>query len=228
MWYLYFRRITLGVFAAFISCCLAVVLVICNFLPAKAETTETHLEFPFLVPGTDLIAEFFVSYEGDFIEDQSGEFLINSTALCVYNRGDSHIEFASIQIEMLSGVYCFEATCIPPHAKVIILEKYKQPYPRDPICCAEGKMHISEKGSILEQLDVVGIDMGDIEVTNRSDKVMENVLLYYKRFDSQWGIYIGGITYAISAGDLNAGESIVLSPSRFANGYTKVLYATTK
>ncbi len=227
MWYLYFRRLVLAVFATFAVAVLTLFLVALNTFPVQADVEKEELRFPFLIEGTDLIAEYFVSYEGDFFEDKSGDFLIDCAALCVYNRGDAHIEFASVYIETLDGVYCFEGTCIPPHTKVVILEKYKSPYPRSPVYFAAGRTNNTQKENVMEELLIRTVDMGRIEVINQSDGVLNDILLYYKQYDSQWDIYIGGVTYAVSAGSLQSGESIILFPGNYANGYSKVLYATT-
>lgn len=228
MWYLFFRRVALAVFAVFVGASLAICLVAWNTFPVNAETKKEEMKFPFLIDGTELIAEYFVSYEGDYFEDKSGTFLMDGAALCVYNRGDAHIEFASVYIETLEGVYCFEGTCIPPHTKVVILEKYKSSYPQSPVYFAAGRTSNAQKLSVLEDLQIEAVDLGRIEITNRSDRMLNDILLYYKRYDSQWDIYIGGITYAVSAGDLQAGESAILFPANYANGYSKVLYATAK
>lgn len=227
MWYLYFRRMVLAVFAVFAGAVLTLSLVAWNTFPVQADTQREEIHFPFLIDGTELIAEYFVSYEGDYFEDKSGEFLMDAAALCVYNRGDAHIEFASVYIETLDGVYCFEGTCIPPHTKVVILEKYKSAYPRSPVYFAAGRTVNAKKESVMESLLIKAVDMGKIEVTNQSDNALENILLYYKRYDTQWDIYIGGVTYAVSAGNLEAGESTIIFPANYANGYSKILYATT-
>lgn len=228
MWYLYLRRLVLTVFSSACALALFLFLLAWNTFPVRADGVREELQFPFLIEGTPLIAEYFVSYEGDYFEDQSGEFLIDGAALCVYNRADAYITFASIHIETLDGVYCFEGTCIPPHTKVVILEKYKSTYPKSPVYFAAGKT-VDESGeSIMDDLLIRAVDMGRIEVKNLSNRTLEDVFLYYKRYDSQWDICIGGITYAVSAGSLQAGESTILFPSNYANGYSKVLYAAEK
>ncbi len=227
MWYLYFRRICLAVFAIIIGSLAALFLIAWNTFPVQADTKNEALQFPFLIEGTELIAEYFVSYEGDYFEDKSGEFVLNGAALCVYNKGNTYIEFASVFMETYDGVYCFDGTCIPPQTKVVILEKYKAPYPKNPVYFAAGRTTVATEESVLNELRINAVDMGKIEVINQSDRELENILLYYKRYDSQWDIYIGGVTYAVSAGKLQAGESAVLFPANYANGYSRVLYATT-
>ena len=228
MWYLYFRRFALTVFAALTGFMICSFLFIWNTIPVEAGAERVELKFPFLIEGTELIAEYFVCYEGDFFEDRSGEFIMDGAALCVYNRGDTDIEFASIHIETLDGVYCFEGTCIPAHGKVVILEKYKSSYPENPVYFAAGRTMATDKSSVLDELQIEAVDLGRIKVANNSDRVLEDILLYYKRYDRQWDIYIGGVTYAISVGSLQMGESIIICPSNYADGYSKILYATAK
>lgn len=226
MWHVYLRRIVLSVFAIFTSLLLVTGMVVLNTVPVEADSGREELKFPFAIEGTDLVAEYFISYEGDYFEDQSGEFIMDGVALCVSNQGDAHIEFASVHIETLDGIYCFEGTCIPPKSTVVILEKYKSIYPTSPIYLAIGTTKKAQKKCLLGDLQIVPIDIGRFEVTNCSDYKLEDVTLYYKRYDSWWDIYIGGITYAISAGTLQAGESKIVFPANYANGYSKVLYAT--
>ena len=226
MWYVYFRRIALTVFGTFIACVLALALVLWNVLPSNAGAELVTKELPFLIPGTDLIAEYFVSYEGDYFEDGSGEFVIDNAALCVYNRGDCYIDFASVYMETTDGTYCFEGTCIPPHAKVVLLEKNRRSYPRGDVCMADGKTVRSNKASVMDMLQIEAIDLDKVKLTNRSETSLKNVRLYYKRYDSQWGIYVGGVTYAAPAGNLQPGESIIINPVFYVNGYSKVLFVT--
>ena len=228
MWYVYFRRIVLTICSIFAGLLMVTGLFIINTFPVKADSRREELRFPFSIEGTSLVAEYFVSYEGDFFEDQSGEFLIDGSALCVYNSGDTHIEFASVYIETLDGVYCFEGTCIPPKSKVIILEKYKSPHTRSPVYFAAGRTLNTQKENAMDGLLIKPLDIGRIEVVNQGQEILEDILLYYKRYDSQWDIYIGGVTYAVSAGDLQAGESTIVFPKNYANGYSKVLYATAE
>lgn len=225
MWYFYFRRIVLTTFVLFGSALFVICLLLWNTFSAQADTDKAVLEFPFPIEGTELIAEHFVSHEGAYFEDQSGDFIIDGLALCVYNQGDTHIEFASVNIETRDGVYYFEGTCIPPQSKVVILEKYKSIYPETPVYFAAGRTVDSQTKSIMDEIDIKAVDLGRIEVTNSSERRLDNVLLYYKRYDSWWDTYLGGITYAVSAGTLQAGQSTILSPANYANGYSKVLYA---
>lgn len=225
MWYVYFRRIALTVFGVFIALVMVFLLVICNIFPANAGAEPTILEFPFLISDTDLVAEYFISYEGDFFEDGTGEFVIDNAALCVYNRGEHPIDFASVHIETTEGSYYFEGTCIAPHAKVVLLEKNRSAYPKGDVCCAEGKTVASSKINVMQDLHIEGVDIGRVRVTNRSDKPLYNIRLYYKRYDSQWGIYVGGITYATPVGDLQPGESITIAPTCYVNGYSRIFCA---
>ena len=86
----------------------------------------------------------------------------------------------------------------------------------------------TQKENAMDGLLIRPLDLGSIEVVNQSQEALKNILLYYKRYDSQWDVYIGGVTYAVSAGDLQAGESTIVSPNNYANGYSKVLYATAE
>ena len=226
MWYIYFKRIALSVFGIFLVGMLAMLLVLWNILPSRADAQTATIEFPFLIPGTDLIAEYFVSYEGDFFEDGSGEFVIDNAALCVYNRGETYIDFAAIHIQTEEQDYHFEGTCIPPHAKVVILEKDKKTHTKSDVRYAEGHTVISIKESVADHLRIENKGMVQLKVTNQGNLPLENIRLYYKRYDTQWGIYVGGVTYATPVGDLLPGESIVISPACYVNGYCKVFCAT--
>ena len=228
MWHVYFRRFALSVFAVCIVILLSFCLVALNTQTEQSNTQRVALQFPFLIDGTDLIAEYFLSYEGDYFEDQSGDFVMDCGGLCVYNRSDTQITFASLNIETLDGLYTFEGTCIPPHTKVVMLEKYKSANPESGAYFAAGKTVCTTKTNVVNALQLEVIAVGCMKVTNISASPLSNITLYYKRYDSQWDIYIGGVTYAISAGDLQPGESILVFPDNYAKGYSKVLYATAE
>lgn len=228
MWYVYFRRAVLSVFAVCVGAAIAVSLFLWNCVQVKADGQREFLSFPVTVEGTDLVAEFFVSYEGDYFEDKSGTFLVDGAALYLYNRSDHYIDYARVYIETLDGIYCFEGTYIPPHGKIMILEKYKALYPQGEVCFAGGQSVTSKDRNFLEDLEIQPVDMGKCKVTNISDVTLRNIRLFYKQYDSQCDTLLGGITYVVSAGNLEAGESVVLFPANYANGYSKIIFATAQ
>ncbi len=226
MWYLYFRRIVLGLFGVILGAALSLTLLLVNMQPVRANNARIPMEFPFVVPETGLIAEFMLSYEGSYFEDGSDVFLTDGAALCVYNMAEEYVEYAKIYIETAEGLYCFEGTCIPPKGEVLILEKYRSDCPREPIYFASGEVTYARKDDCSWAFSVQDVDMGRVQVTNLTDKCKQDICLYYKRFAQEEDLYIGGLTYMCRLPQLQAGQSATLSPDVYASGYSKILYIT--
>jgi hypothetical protein len=68
---------------------------------------------------------------------------------------------------------------------------------------------------------------GGLLVTNLTKENIPCVRIFYKYYMDDVEVYVGGITYTAKLVDLKAGKSIVVTPSHYYAGFSKVLMVKT-
>ena len=185
------------------------------------EGDET-LVLPAQVPGTSLIAERLVCYEGPFMEDGSDGPVVNTAALVIRNAGHSAIRAASVTLERAGERYVFDLTYLLPGMSVMVQEASAVPYFRDGITAITGwAQTMEESPGALSGLELVPLDMGSLSVTNRTGEMLENILLLHKNYLPD-GTFVGGITYETPIAALAPGQTQIIFPEHYAQGYSKI------
>ena len=183
-----------------------------------------ELYFPFVIPGTSLVAENLVRYDGIFLEDDSGKEVADAAALMLRNTGKTGIQYATVEVFQGSGKLEFEVTYIPPEASVLVLEKSGQ--------CFEGKQLTGCSGWALESqsgwdteryIRTEAVGMGSVDVTNITDSALKNIYIYYKTEYAEGSFYLGGVTYSVVIEYLSPGRTIRISPAHYASGSSSIL-----
>ena len=105
-------------------------------VPVTSESKET-VEFPYVLRGTGLIAEHLAQYEGEFLENDSREPVSGVAALMVYNPGSHGVYQVTVQLLQGDAVLTFEIACLPPHSRVLVLERDARPYSRADVTACE-------------------------------------------------------------------------------------------
>ena len=196
-------------------------------LPEKpTQAVVEELEFPFPVPGTTLTARALALYEGELLEVDTGEYIVDAAALEVENYGDREVAVAYIVLFIQGEEYHFFGTDLPPDSTSLLVEMDGKPYTTN-LCsdCTAWARYAEDRqtlGSVLA-LSEVGIDT--IRVENISQQPQEDILLYYKNYLPEGDLYLGGVTYQIYIGTLDPGQHIEISPFRYVSGYSKVIKA---
>lgn len=194
-----------------------------SVLPGEVPelTRPEELSLPILVPGTCLVAEQIVLYEGPFLENDSGRETVQA-ALLLRNTGAFGVQSAEVILEAGAVKLVFEADTIPAGQAVLALEKDGKEYgPQTFTGCTGWAVCSLEDWSGTEMLDIRGVDMGTVEVTNLTDRVLSGIRLYYKNYLQEPGFFVGGRTYLYLIERLEPGQTIYIYPSRYANGYSR-------
>lgn len=192
----------------------------------QAEEKEA-VTFPVDLEGTTLRIESIVYYEGAFLEDaQQEEPVVGVMTLLVRNTGQKALETARITLAGENGTYCFLGRHIPADSRILLLETSGAAWNRDPIFRAEGEM--TEEGPDLLRLgevEILDVDMGTVAVTNRTERTLQNLHLSYKNYLADGDLYQGGICYEETVKLLEPGQTVLLTPGRYARGYSRFVYA---
>lgn len=191
---------------------------------AEETTVQATLDMPCVVEGTALIAERLVSYDGAFIENGSGYEVTNAAALMLKNVSDTGISWALVVLQQGNRTLTFEATQIPPKASVLVLEMEGKQYSAAPLSDCRGWMLRENSGWQPEEyLSFEEVDIGSVNVTNRTEAPLEGIRLYYKTEYADGLFYLGGITYEAYIDSLAPGQTVCLTPEHYAGGSSKFL-----
>lgn len=196
--------------------------------PVRGNTavqTACELRLPAAIPGTSLIAEYMVCYEGPFIEDRSDAPVVDVAALVLRNAGDQLVTRADVTVERAGEQYHFSATYILPGMSVMVLEASGADYFRDGITTLSG----AEKTepylpAVFRALELQHKDLACITVTNLSDREMKNLILYHKTYLPD-GTLVGGITYKTEIEALPPDGTVTIYPEHYAKDYSQIFYA---
>ena len=78
-----------------------------------------------------------------------------------------------------------------------------------------------------DKVQVTPNDDNTFTVTNLTEETIPCVRIFYKLYMEDKGIYVGGITYNVKVTELEAGTSQTVSPSHYAQGYSRLMMVRT-
>lgn len=201
--------------------------------PSAPEETDKHSDeetgLPCAFRYTSLVARQLVSYDGPSMEDGTEAALEGTAALVLENTGTVGMEYVQVVLTQNGQELRFEATYIPPRAAVLIVESNRTPYSGAPVENCRCRTVIP--GSFDWSKGVIRIeerDVGSLAVTNLTDQPISCTRVFYKQHDGYEDLYIGGITYSAVLTDLMPGETRVITPYRYACGYSAVVAVVTE
>ncbi len=193
------------------------------YLQLRPTEGKKEIGFPFEIPGTSLVAEALVHYDGPFLEDRSETELFNSVALLVRNNSHQGIAHAEITVKGNEN-WTFEAQYIPPMGTVLVLESSGAQFNESQITeCSGWETVWCEGWQIDSLLQIDSVDMGTIAVTNITEANLTNIRLLYKNWLPDSEIFVGGITYEVQICQLLPGETVLVQPDHYARGYSKFI-----
>ena len=121
----------------------------------------------------------------------------------------------------------FDVSSLPANSSAVIMEKNKAPLDKSKSITyggtTGGYTNKLEKASTIKYQKV---DNNGIKVTNKSDKNIPCVRIFYK-YKSSEGYYIGGITYTAKINNLKAGASQTIYPSHFDSNGGEIMMIKT-
>ena len=174
------------------------------------------------VEGTDLTVIYIAGYAGAFWEDDSGAVVENTAVLLVENSGDLLAAEGAVILQWEGETMVFELEGIPPGQRVLILEKDAQPYrPGLPSACYGWCRE--EYPENMGHVTAVGAYHGGMLVTNHTTATIPAVDIWYKAWNPDSGIYIGGIARRFQVEQLQPGESRTVYPPHFYKNSSKVI-----
>ncbi len=190
--------------------------------PIVQNQSLQTMEFPFEIPGTTLIAEQIVSYDGLFTSGEDTYDVTNVAALLLYNYGDCGIENAQILLQAGAVQLVFVADTIPAGQRLLVMEREGKEYGPDRFSsCAGWQREDMSDWSMADCIKLQYPDMGTVVVTNLTDKKMTGIHLRYKTYYPDADFYVGGQTNCYCIDILEPRESIRINPKFYALEYSR-------
>ena len=193
-----------------------------SLVPAQVNQTEQNLHFPFKIPGTTLIAEQIVSYDGLFSEGEETCNVTNVAALLIHNYGEFGIMNVQIHLEAEKVQFLFKADTIPAGARILVPEQRGMEFgPKSFTLCSGTQLVDKSDWQMNESIELTYPGMGEVLVTNLTNQRLTDICLYYKTYYPEADFYVGGTTQAYCIEVLEPGENIRIYPYNYAFGYSR-------
>lgn len=193
-----------------------------SLAPEKEIQSRECLQFPFEIPGTTLIAEQIVSYDGlHTVGDKTGN-VSNVAALMLYNYGEDGITEALVQLQAGQVHFAFEADTIPAGARILVPEQDGKEFGPKEFTACSGSQSVDDSDWLMEQrIQLAYPQMGEVVVSNLTGSRLTGICLYYKTYYQDMDFYVGGKTQMYYIQTLEPGEYIRIYPYNYALGYSK-------
>ena len=205
---------------------IAAYLLLCNVSAVwrSADPASEGLSvFPMQVPGTTLVIENLVNYEGEYMENNDLSFESELAAVRLINQGENGVECARVILEWSDGAYVFDVDMLPPGASAVVLEKYRSPYAVQLWTECRGIQKADDSAWMSIPAVITPDGPTQIHLENPTDNTIRNVTLYYKHYLPENQLLLGGIVYASRVGDLLPGATVTLQPERFSWGNSQIV-----
>lgn len=183
------------------------------------------ISFPYNIADSNLVILQFSSYQGSYLEDGLNQDIDDVASIMVCNRGEEYIEYALIRVHQGDNVYEFKACTLGPGEMMFVQDMNKRAYSNVNISAIDCDVAYIDSFNMLEdKIMIKEVDQG-IEVTNKTNKDIPTVRLFYKLYMEEEKMYVGGITYVAKIENLKASSSIVVEPRHYFQGNSKIRMA---
>ena len=194
-------------------------------MPAQPDADSMQVHLPYQIPGTTLVAQKLVCYEGPYLEDNSNDEVVDVAALILKNEGCDGIEEAWIELSWDDGSFVFEAYMIPPGETVLVCDAARQFFGFHLwTSCAGYAIYDDQDWTFAGAITIEETNMSELTVTNRSSEALKDISIIYKTYLASSGIYVGGSFYRTQVSMLLPGETAIVNPWGYAGGNSKVVY----
>lgn len=199
-------------------------------IPAHTEHNPEdpyQLVLPCKVDGTDLVVEQLVWYEGEFLENDLGGYVVNTAAILLRNSGKTGVLHAEVRLVQGDREYTFYAETIPPGMTALVLEREGKACLQQYFSACYGRVVCDLDSWIPESVTAKPVGKGDLLVTNHSENELTHVCVYYRTCYNGGSFYMGGLAHSCCIEDLLPGEQRRITPEYFAGEYSAVVRIST-
>ncbi len=150
------------------------------------------------------------TYSGAYVEDGSHRTVEKVACILVKNATEQYLDYGEVKATVGDKTCSFVVTGLPAGACAWVAEASAQTME-----AGEEFVYLEQTVSQLRDLpQTEGIEVlclnGEIRVTNNSKKDYSEIRVYYKQLNSD-GNYLGGITYTVTAGAVEKGQTMQIT-----------------
>ncbi len=194
---------------------------------SQQNATDTmNFQFPFSIPGTDLVALELKSYSGLSLEDGSKEGVSNVAAIILRNDGTKLLENARVELWQGTNKLNFELSYLPPGEKILVLDSNKRQYVQSEIsaCCGYETIASTDISGLVS-IRPIGDKM--LLISNPGPLPLKKLVVYFKSYDYESSMFLGGIVYEIPIYSLAPGETYFATPIYYSNESSRIVKIKT-
>ena len=164
-------------------------------------------------------------YSGEFVEDGSDKKVKNVLALKFTNNGTKAIQYGEYVFDLKGEVASFKFSNLPAGQSCIALEINQHSFKNKDILSIVSRVvaQVDELPFANDQVLVVDNSDNTITIMNLTDKELPAARAFYKTFDEENNVFIGGITYTAKVENVPAGGSVTVKPSHYVSGKSVVV-----
>lgn len=187
-----------------------------------------YIKFPYEISQSNLVIQWVQAYSGSYVEDGTNDQVSDITAILVTNVGKECVEFADITLTTDRERLKFSLSALEAGASCVLLEMNRVTYEKQEYLeCTAETAFLDEMEMAENVAEVTELKSGALAVKNVSSTTLPCVRLFYKYYDSEEKIYIGGIAYTSQITDLESGYSKMVTPAHYQPGQSKVIMVRT-
>lgn len=188
-----------------------------------------QLEFPCMIPGTELVIQKVSGYDGIFLEDGQDAPASNVCAIVVVNATGRDVEYAEITLKREDISLEFHISGLTAGSSALVLERSGEAYVEDSryYDCSAAVSMVDSFELSRELVEVTEHEDGGLTVTNLSGEHIPCVRIFYKFYMSDVDVYVGGITYTAKLVELAPGASQHIQPSHYLAGMSRIVMVKT-
>ncbi len=184
------------------------------------------LHLPYSIPGTGLVVVDIAIYDGLYLEDGSCEEVTQVTALVLRNDGEVMVGDGSVHMLQAGRELKFSFSYLPSGSTVLVLDENRTLYAKGEVTwCTGSATPASEDAPGIVTMRENG--MTTLLVSNPGPEKLQDVTIYFKNFDPDSQMFLGGIAYEINIHDLMPGQTQVCNPWYYISGQSKIVKVKT-
>lgn len=164
-------------------------------------------------------------YTGKFVEDGSDEDVKDVLAIEFINNGSQDIQYAEYVFGINNVPVSFKLSDLPAGQRCVVLESARHEYKKKEVLSLVSRVvaQVDEIPFARDEVMVVDNSDNTITIMNLTDKKIPVARAFYKNYDDEEGIFLGGITYTTKVENIPAGKGITVEPAHYVSGKSVVV-----
>ena len=162
-------------------------------------------------------------YTGEFVESGRDEPVEDVALMLLTNKSDKYLEYAKLTYEVDGHTATFVVTGLPAGKSAWVLESngLKATSTSKFVYVDATTAYKDHVVRAPKELDIkFGNQM--LKLTNLTEEPLENVVVYYKVMYTD-GKFLGGITYKVSFGTIEPGQSVEKIAGHYNNDWAQIV-----